>query len=286
MRVLLTGAGGQVGRAILKLAPANASVIGLGRAELDIADDVSVGMQISALRPDIIVNAAAYTAVDRAEAEPEAAHRTNARAPGVLAMAAADCGAKLIQISTDFVFDGSASRPYPPDATPAPLSVYGRTKLEGEHAVRSILGDQSLILRTAWVYDGQGRNFLRTMLRIMAEQESVGVVADQVGSPTAAHSVAEAVWSLVSKAPQGGVFHWTDAGVASWYDFAVAIAEEASARGLLRSAVRVTPIATDEYPTLARRPAYSVLDKRATARILALEQIHWRQRLRMVLREG
>jgi dTDP-4-dehydrorhamnose reductase len=189
----------------------------------------------------------------------------------------------MIHVSTDFVFDGNASSPYKVDAPTAPLSVYGATKLAGEQATLAALGDRAVILRTAWVYSATGNNFVRTMLRLMA-RGNVRVVADQVGTPTSAASLAEAIWSIAA-AEAGGVFHWTDAGVASWYDFAVAIAEEGVRAGLLTNPVEVTPIVTSDYPTPARRPPYSVLDKSAAVQRFGLRQIHWKRRLRTVIEE-
>jgi len=221
--------------------------------------------------------------VDRAETEVDAARRVNGLGPRHLAQAAAACGARLVHISTDFVFDGRASVPYPPDAPTAPLGVYGRSKLEGEQAVLELLPAASVVVRTAWVYAAHGANFMRTMLRVMAEKGQVRVVADQIGTPTAADSLAGVLWALAQRPEVRGLQHFTDAGVASWYDFAVAIAEEATLRGLLAPGVRVSAIATADYPTPARRPAYSVLDKRALLSALALEPDHWRVSLRRVL---
>jgi dTDP-4-dehydrorhamnose reductase len=285
VKVLVTGAGGQVGRALLRMPPAMLQVIGLGHKELDIADPKSVRAAFAEFRPDVVINAAAYTDVDRAEKDTEAARKVNAVGPHTLAVEAAALGARMLQVSTDFVFDGSSSRPYRVDAMPAPLSVYGRSKWEGEQAVRSVLGSRACILRTAWVYDANGRNFLTTMMRLMRAQGSVRVVADQVGTPTAAIAVAEVIWALVARPESAGVFHWTDAGVASWYDFAQAIAEEAIALDLLPAEVVVIPITTEEFQTAARRPPYSVLDKRSTMVTLNLGTVHWRPRLRLVLKE-
>jgi dTDP-4-dehydrorhamnose reductase len=190
----------------------------------------------------------------------------------------------MIHISTDFVFDGAASVPYRPDSATNPLSVYGRTKRDGERAVLQALPDHSTIVRTAWVYAATGANFVRTMLRVMRANGTVRVVADQVGTPTAARSLAETLWRIAGTHQIRGIHHWTDAGVASWYDFAVAIAEEGAQLGLVSPDVTVTPITTADYPTPARRPSYSVLDKRSLAPY-GLSPIHWRQRLRAVLKE-
>ncbi|HEV7442761.1 MAG TPA: dTDP-4-dehydrorhamnose reductase, partial [Steroidobacteraceae bacterium] len=194
-------------------------------------------------------------------------------------------GARLLHLSTDFVFDGLASKPYATDAATNPQSAYGRTKQAGEEAIRQAIPDDSVILRTAWVYAAEGNNFVRTMLRVMAAKGAVRVVADQVGTPTAAHSLAEVIWALAARPDVSGTYHWTDAGVASWYDFAVAIAEESAVIGLLPAGVRVDAIATEDYPTPAKRPSYSVLDKRLLLAKLSVSAHHWRNNLRTVLAE-
>jgi dTDP-4-dehydrorhamnose reductase len=284
LRVLVTGANGQLGRALVATVPANTQVRAVTRAELDIGDSSRVQQLIESFRPDVVINAAAYTLVDKAETEVTEAERGNIDGPRNLALAIRDSrSSRLIHVSTDFVFDGSRSTPYPADAVPAPLGVYGRTKLAGEQVVRDVLGERALIVRTAWVYDAEGKNFLRTMLRLMGERGAVRVVADQVGTPTCAHSLAEVLWMFAARPDLQGTFNWTDAGVASWYDFAVAIAEEAVSTGVLKSMPEITPIASHEYPTPVHRPAYSVLDKSATHGVLGLPHVHWRQRLREVM---
>ncbi len=191
MKVLITGAQGQVGRALLAAPPAHAEIVAMGRAELDIGVADAVAEAVRQHRPDVIINAAAYTAVDRAESEPEVARVANELGPKHLADAAHATGARLIHVSTDFVFDGRSSLAYAPDATPNPLNVYGATKLAGERAVQAVLPERSVILRTAWLYAAEGRNFVRTMLRLMQNERIVRVVTDQIGTPTAAHSVAQ-----------------------------------------------------------------------------------------------
>ncbi|HUF71592.1 MAG TPA: dTDP-4-dehydrorhamnose reductase [Gammaproteobacteria bacterium] len=285
MRVLVAGAGGQVGRALMASVPQGCNLIAATRADLDITDPSAVAGFIEAHEPDVIVNAAAFTAVERAENEPERARLVNQSGAANLARAAAARKARMIQLSTDFVFDGSASAPYPPDAPPAPTSVYGRTKLAGEQAVRDLLPDASIVLRTAWVYAPHGRNFVLTMLKLMREPRPVRVVDDQVGTPTSAGSVARAVWAFAAEPALRGTYHWTDAGVASWHDFAAAIAEEAAACGLLTSPVDLKPVSSRNFPTAARRPAYSVLDTRSTAEALRMTPRHWRANLRDVLGE-
>lgn len=284
MNVVITGAGGQVGRALTGQVPSGIDVFGWGHKDLDITDAQAVNDAVRRHNPDVIINAAAYTAVDRAESEPDLARKINIDGARHLAAAARALGARLIHISTDFVFDGAASVPYKPDAATNPLSVYGATKRDGERAVLAELPERSLILRTAWVYAAEGNNFVRTMLRVMKANGSVRVVADQVGTPTAARSLSEVLWQIVAKPEVSGIHHWTDAGVASWYDFAVAVAEEGAEAGLLGRDVTVTPIATHEYPTPARRPAYSVLDKTSLTS-KGFTSTHWRKRLRDVLGE-
>ena len=283
-RVLITGAAGQVGRALLAAVPDDFEAIACTHADLDIGAGEAVRSCIGRHRPAAIINAAAYTAVDKAESEPQAAQRINAEGPGHLAAAARECGARLLHISTDFVFDGESSVPYRPDSATHPLSVYGRSKRDGEQAVLAALPECATIVRTAWVYAASGANFVRTMLRVMRANGAARVVADQVGTPTAASSLAETLWRIVAQPEIRGIHHWTDAGVASWYDFAVAIAEEGGELGLLPPEITVTAITTADYPTPARRPCYSVLDKRSLA-AHGLAPIHWRKRLRAVLKE-
>lgn len=284
--MLITGASGQVGRALTALAPPAASVVAVTHRELDISDALAVRQLIERAQPQLIINAAAYTAVDLAESQPQQAHAVNALGPRQLAQAAAALqSCRLLHISSDYVFDGTAAVPYRPSDATHPLSVYGRTKLQGERSVLELLPSRAAILRTAWVYAAQGKNFLLTMLRLMRERGAVRVVADQLGSPTAAHSVASALWRLAERPHSSGVFHWTDAGVASWYEFARAIAEEALTIGLLRAPPQVSPISTADYPTAAVRPARSALDTDATARELGLTAVPWRSSLRLVLRE-
>ena len=271
MRVLIAGAGGQLGRALQACAPAGITVIAPPEAEFDITDAAIAAAVITAARPDIVVNAAAYTAVDKAESDPETAHRINADAVAILAANTL----KLVHISTDFVFDGTASQPIAPDAATNPINVYGATKRAGEVAA----GPGALVIRTAWVYAAQGNNFVHTMLRLMRERPEIRVVADQIGTPTHAAGLARTVWALLG---HSGIFHWTDAGVASWYDFAVAIHDEALALGLLDNPVAIIPIGTADYPTPARRPAYGVLDKSKTWAITG-PAAHWRSELRLCL---
>jgi dTDP-4-dehydrorhamnose reductase len=284
MRVLITGASGQVGRALTLCVPPDIDLRALTRAELDISDAGDVRAAVAVFQPDVIINAAAYTAVDKAESEPDLTRAINARGPRLLAQAAlAIPGCRLLHISTDYVFDGDGRQPYRPGDATNPLSVYGRTKLTGEGAVFQVLGERAVVLRTAWVYGPQGNNFLLTMLRLMRERGGVRVVADQHGTPTAAISIARALWTIAALPAIHGVLHWTDAGEATWYDFAVEIAKEACSAGLISNPVKVTPITTAEYPTKAYRPPNSVLDCRDSIARLALTPPHWRVNLSATL---
>lgn len=281
-RALVTGAGGQLGRALSVHAPSGFEVRAVARAELDIADPAAIDACLEREKPDLVINAAAYTAVDRAEEDAESAFEVNARAPGLLAAACARRAIRFLHVSTDFVFAGTQSHPYAPDDPTGPLGVYGASKLAGEQAVAEAMAD-ALIVRTGWVYSHGPGNFLGTMLRLHAEREELRVVADQVGTPTSTRSLAQALWAGAARPDLRGLYHFSDAGACSWYDFAVAIGEEGAARGLLARPAAVQPIRTEDYPTPARRPRYSVLDKTATWRDFDLAPLHWRQRLRDTL---
>jgi dTDP-4-dehydrorhamnose reductase len=274
MKLLIAGAGGQLGRALQARVPAGASVVAPPEADFDIANAAQVAAVIAASGATHLVNAAAYTAVDKAESDLETARRINVDAVGILADAARTAGLKFVHVSTDFVFDGRSNTPYAPDAPTNPIGAYGITKRDGELAA----GADALIVRTAWVYAAVGANFVHTMLRLMREREELRVVADQIGTPTHAASLAGAIWTLATHGATG-TYHWTDAGAASWYDFAVAIQEEALVRGLLTRAIPVIPIRTVDYPTPAARPNYSVLDKTTTFAITGPAR-HWRDELR------
>ncbi len=285
-KVLLVGAGGQLGYELSRTVPQSVQLTAYNKSQLDISDQAVVMDCVNSSRPDWIINAAAYTAVDKAEEQSDLAYRINRDGPTNLAMAAHQSGAGLIHISTDFVFDGNKSSPYQVDDEPNPQSVYGASKQSGDEAILSILPDNLAIIRTAWVYSSHGQNFVKTMLRLMAERDELGIVADQIGTPTWAHGLAQVVWKAFA-AKLTGVYHWTDAGVASWYDFAVAIYEEAKSMGILSSSddCRIRPIRTQDYPLPAARPSYSVLDKSTIWNALNIEPNHWRSALRNMLQE-
>ena len=265
--------------------PDGVDLAGSDLPELDIANRAALKARVAAERPEFVVNAAAYTAVDKAESEPGIAERVNVEGARHVAQAARETGARVIHLSTDFVFDGAKGAPYTPADTPAPLGVYGRTKLDGETAVHEASDGDAIILRTAWLYSRFGHNFVGTMLRLMAEREELSVVADQRGTPTWAGSLAAVIWAAVDRDLPGGIYHWTDGGEATWFGFAEAIYREGRRVGLLQKDVAVRPITAAEYPTPARRPAYSVLDCSATEAALGVEQRPWTERLHQMLAE-
>jgi dTDP-4-dehydrorhamnose reductase len=281
VRVLLTGARGQLATALRAAAPAAFVLRALGHAELDIADAAAIERQFRDFLPQAVINAAAFTHVDEAQHSAEAAARANTLGPQLLALACARHGAWLTHVSTDFVFDGRQGHPYATDSQPNPLSVYGRTKLEGEIAVARELPGQSTTVRASWLYSATG-GFLGRMLVLMRQRRELSIVSDQIAAPTAAGGLAAVLWALTTRRASG-LWHWCDSGVASWYDFAVAIADEALQLGLLPGAPAISAISTAEYPTAAVRPAYSLLDKRATETLLGLRAPHWRAALRDTL---
>lgn len=283
MKTLLFGCDGQVGVALQNSVGNSTQLIALNRSDCDLADLEHIARVIHASRPDLVINAAAYTAVDRAENEKELAAQVNSIAAGAIAEACRSSGARVIHISTDFVFDGLMSRPYRVDDHTNPVNVYGRTKLDGENAIAG-KADDYLIIRTSWVYGAHGSNFMNSMLRLMRQRTELSVVADQIGTPTNSRSLANAIWRLAASG-QTGICHYSDAGVASWYDFAVAIAEEACAVGLLDAQAIVNPIDTSQYPVTAKRPSYSVLDSSSSWQALGGAAPHWRVNLRKSIRE-
>jgi dTDP-4-dehydrorhamnose reductase len=276
--------GGQIARAVGAAVPTQHQVVTRTHSELDIVDEHAVGRTLSEVKADWVVNAAAFTAVDLAEDQPAQAHAVNDTAVASIVRAAKREGCRLVHLSTDFVFDGNSNRAYLPNDQPKPLSVYGASKLGGERHVLDA-GPSGIVLRTSWVYAASGKNFVLTMLRMMREKEQISVVDDQIGAPTWAAGAATAIWGLIDTAAQGGVYHWSDLGVASWYDFAVAVQDEALERGLLSRAIPITPIPSASYPTRARRPAFSVLDTSSTRASIDVPIQHWRHNLRAMLDE-
>lgn len=287
-KILLIGIAGQLGQELQYTLNSLGEVIGVSRQELDLSQPDSIRQAIATIKPNIIVNAAAYTAVDRAETEPELAKAINSVAPTMMAEEAQKLGATLVHISTDYVFDGRNYTPYTETDSPNPIGVYGKSKLIGEEGVRKNC-DRHIIFRTAWVYGARGHgNFVKTMLRLGKEREELKVVADQIGTPTWSYDLAEAIAQLLSSFTAKeelplGTYHFTNSGVASWYDFAVAIFAEARQLGFPLKITRIIPITTAEYPTPAQRPAYSVLSKVKIAKILGNYPPYWRDSLKQML---
>jgi dTDP-4-dehydrorhamnose reductase len=290
MKILLTGAAGQLGQALRASRPEAIELIATSRSggsdleALDLADAEACQAAVYQHRPDWVLNAGAYTAVDKAESEPELALAVNGGAPRAFAEAIQNTGVRLLQLSTDFVFNGEQGTPYRPHQKRDPLGAYGRTKAAGEEAVEELLGasGQGLILRTSWVIGPVGKNFALTMLRLHRERDQISVVADQVGCSTSTATLAAACWQAIER-NLAGIHHWSDAGAASWYDVAVAVGELGTELGLLERMAQVNPITTAEYPTPAQRPNYSLLDCSATRTALELPATHWRQALRKLL---
>ena len=279
MRIAVTGATGQVATSLQERAGPKLEVVALARPAFDLASRAAVLAGLEAARPDVIVNAAAYTAVDKAETEEAEAFRVNAEGAGHVAEAAERLGVPLIHLSTDYVFDGALDRPYREDDRTGPTGAYGHSKLAGEKAVAAAC-ENSVILRTAWVYSPFGTNFVRTMLRLNETRDEVGVVADRRGNPTSALDIAEALVAIAARVKDDasprlrGIFHMPGSGEATWADFAEAVFREAEARG--RRSTRVKRIATADYPTPARRPANSRLDNEKLARVYGLSLPDWR----------
>ena len=274
--ILLTGADGQVGFELQRLLAASGEIVSTDRRTLDLSDPDAIVAVVRRVKPALIVNAAAYTAVDRAETEPDLARAINAHAPRILAEEAKRSSAVLVHYSTDYVFDGKRTTPYPEEAPTAPLNVYGSTKLEGEQAIAAT-GARAIVLRTSWVYGLRGKNFLLTMRRLAAEREVLSVVADQIGVPNWSRTLADATGRIVaaglpSLAERSGLYHLSCTGQASWYDFARAILGDGPTP-------RINAIATADYPTPARRPAYGVLATSRFESTFGFALPHWRDAL-------
>jgi len=282
--IVITGAGGQLGLSFQQLWPASRlnqhyRLLPLTSSQLDIADSESVKTVLGEEDVVAIVNCAAYTAVDAAEDNRDEAFWVNHKGPAVLADWSAQNRSRLLHVSTDFVFDGTSKEPYTPEDEPLPLGVYGSSKLAGEEEIQTRLPEASVIVRTSWLYSPFRANFMKTMLRLMKERDSLNVVADQVGSPTSSFSLAGMLLAVLQHESFTGIYHWCDGATISWYDFAVAIQEEALALKLLDKEIPIEPITTEEYPTPAERPAYSVLDTNQAEADFLFPRQDWRANL-------
>lgn len=284
MKVLILGANGQLGWELQRTCPDRVSLTVCGRSEIDLLDSHRIHTYFKTVHPDIIINAAAYTAVDKAEQEKETADRLNHAAIRHIAEICSSHKIHLVHISTDFIFNGMNFKPYHPQDKPDPISVYGETKLKGEQAVRDILNTDATIIRTAWLYSSHGSNFVKSMISLMDSKPALNIIDEQVGTPTWANGLALAVWGTIEKKVTG-THHFTDAGVASWYDFAIAIQEEALTLNLINKEIPINPIPTGQYPTPATRPFYGILDKTSLWQALDITPVHWRRQLRTMLRE-
>jgi dTDP-4-dehydrorhamnose reductase len=278
-KILVTGAGGQLGQEIAALVDSfpQFEFIIVGKDELPVQDEARLRAVFSSQLPAYLINCAAYTAVDKAEADKETAWSINAIAPGILAKVCSEFRTKFIHISTDYVFDGDSSVPYKEDDPTGPQGVYGASKLEGEHMVTAE-NEDAIIIRTAWVYSSFGKNFVKTMLRLMKEKTEIGVVNDQFGSPTYAADLAEGIMHIINSGKwEPGIYHFSNNGVISWYELATAIKEH------IQSACKVNPISTVQYPTPAKRPAYSVLDTGKISRTFEMRIKEWEVSLKNCL---
>ena len=284
LRALVFGASGQAGTALQLTAPASSEVIAHQLRDTDIRDARAVARAIADARPHVIFNCAAYTAVDAAERDSDEAFQVNAVAAGIVAEAAEQASIRLVHISTDYVFDGSSRVPYAPQSPPAPINAYGATKLEGERRVLAA-SPRSVIVRTAWLHSSGGTNFVRTAMRILSAGQVMRVVDDQIGTPTHARHLAQALWCIAAHPDVPRILHFTDAGVASWFDVAVAAMEAMRDADRLPANAGVVPIATSEYPTPARRPLFSVLDKHESWKAIGYVPPHWRHGIVASIRE-
>ena len=289
MKVLLTGASGQLGQALIKSTPRDIQIITPSRQQLDLRKWQSCYNAITTHLPDWVLNAGAYTAVDKAENEHEIVDSINAKAPAAFASALKLYGGSMLQVSTDYVFNGQQGFPYLVDQECKPLNLYGKSKAAGEDVVQRVLGisGRGLILRTSWLIGPVGNNFVHKMLCLHKGREKISVVADQVRCPTSTINLATACWQIISLSRQGielpPVMHWSDAGVASWYDLAIAVGRLGHELGLIDQPADVKPISTADYPSVAKRPSYSLLDCRSTYEALKLPIQHWEQALRIIL---
>lgn len=283
MKAVIIGRNGQVAWELQQTLPANMEVLVLGSCDVNINDLNDLRSKMNAFLPNVIINASAYTAVDKAESDVDAAYAINTDAVSNIAVVAKELNARLIHISTDFIFDGANHKAYKVDDITNPVSVYGASKLAGEQAINDVYPKNSTIVRTSWVYSSHGNNFVKTMLRLMAEKDELSVVADQIGCPTYARGLAEFIWQLSCLDKIDRIYNWTDLGVASWYDFAIEIQKLGIENKLLTKSIPITPIKSEQYPTPAARPHFSVLDVKGSQSILL--GTHWGENLRKCMKK-
>ena len=294
LKIILTGPKGQLGRALTKLKPNDVDLLSVDRSILDLSNFYSCRKLIEDIKPDWIINCGAYTNVDKAEIETDIAMRINADAPRAFAEAIKKVGGKIMQISTDFVFDGqNRNTPYPPDHKRSPIGIYAISKAKGEEAIEETLGQsgKGLILRTSWLIGPVGKNFVLTMLKLHSKGKEINVVSDQIGVPTSSLGLARACWrtikldsqDLLFKKSQQNILHWSDDGIASWYDLALVIGEIGFEIGLLNNKSKVNPIRSKDYPSRVTRPFYSVLESQSTKNLLKMYGVHWLKSLREII---
>lgn len=284
MKVLIVGKSGQLASELLDTCPNHIEAKAYGRDDIDIVQVSSIETVIKCFEPEVIINASAYTAVDKAESERKQAFLINETGVENLAVISKKFGIRLLHISTDFVFDGTKKTPYQVDDIPNPMSVYGASKLAGEQAISRCNPDNSTVVRTSWLYSDYGNNFVKTMLRLMKERDNLNVVNDQIACPTDAKYLAHFLWKLAVEESIAPLYHWSDIGVASWYDFALAIQKIALDKGILKKTITINPIPSNEYPTPATRPHFSLLDTSRSQLVFASG--HWYERLSNFISRG
>ena len=285
MNVLLTGASGQVGHELINTCPNNIRLISFDKYALNISDREKALEIVNTYKPDIIINCAAYTAVDLAETDKETAFQVNANGVSNLALAASKNNIRLIHYSTDYIFDGKKTSPYTTRDKPNPANIYGKSKLEGERQALNINRNKVLIIRTSWVYSKYGKNFVKSMLNLMNKNKSIKVIMDQTGTPTWARSIANITWEFVKRQETNGIVHFCDGGSTNWFEFAKAIHEQALKYNIINHPLKIIPITSKEYQSKVKRPAYSVLDCDKTWNLLDIEPEDWHVNLKRMLAE-
>ncbi|OUR75204.1 dTDP-4-dehydrorhamnose reductase [Colwellia psychrerythraea] len=281
MKAVIIGKSGQLANELIAELPEDIEVLSLGRSDVDITTYDDLSAKVKSFQSNVIINASAYTAVDKAESDIDVAYAINEKAVEIMAKIAKENNCRFLHVSTDFVFDGESNIAYDVSSKTNPTSVYGASKLAGEQAIKITHPENSAIVRTSWVYSTYGNNFVKTMLRLMEEKEQLGVVGDQIGCPTNAKGLAQFLWLLASHNDLEQVYHWSDAGVASWYDFAVAIQELGLKHDLLDKKIPIHPISSSAYPTPAKRPKFSLLNTADSTSIC--KQVHWREQLELCI---